>query len=58
MFSHIFIGVSDFERAMRFYRPLMDVLQLDLRFCESERPWAGWQQAGVSRPLFLVGTPL
>ncbi len=57
MFSHIFIGVSDFERAMRFYRPLMDVLQLDLRFCESERPWAGWQQAGVSRPLFLVGMP-
>lgn len=57
MFSHIFIGVADFERAMRFYRPLMDALQLDLRFCEPERPWAGWQQAGVSRPLFLVGTP-
>jgi len=23
MFSHIFIGISDFERALAFYQPLM-----------------------------------
>lgn len=23
MFSHVFVGVSDFERALRFYEPLM-----------------------------------
>jgi len=57
MFSHIFVGVSDFERALRFYSPLMSVLGLDLRFCERDRPWAGWQRAGENRPLFLIGRP-
>jgi len=57
MFSHIFVGVSDFERALRFYSPLMNVLELQLRFCERDRPWAGWQRAGESRPLFLIGRP-
>ena len=57
MFSHIFIGVSDFDRALAFYRPLMDCLGLQARFCERDRPWAGWQRAGESRPLFLIGRP-
>lgn len=26
MFSHIFIGISDFERALAFYAPLMQAL--------------------------------
>jgi catechol 2,3-dioxygenase-like lactoylglutathione lyase family enzyme len=26
MFSHVFIGVADFERALSFYRALMPVL--------------------------------
>ena len=31
MFSHIFVGVSDFERAMAFYDPLMAVLGIRAR---------------------------
>ena len=43
MFSHIFVGVSDFERALTFYNPLMAALGIEARFCERSRPWAGWQ---------------
>lgn len=57
MFSHVFVGVSDFDRALRFYRPLMQCLGLPERFCDTARPWAGWQTPGVVRPLFLVGAP-
>lgn len=57
MFSHVFIGVGDFERALAFYQPLMDVLGNTLRFCARERPWAGWQVPGQTRPLFLIGAP-
>ena len=57
MFSHIFVGVSDFDRALAFYAPLMNCLGLEARFCERSRPWAGWQKAGENRPLFLIGRP-
>jgi lactoylglutathione lyase len=57
MFSHIFVGVSDFDRALAFYEPLMAALGIERRFCDRERPWAGWQTANGPRPLFLVGTP-
>jgi lactoylglutathione lyase len=57
MFSHIFIGVSDFDRALRFYEPLMACLGIAQRFCDRSRPWAGWQTAGGPRPLFLIGRP-
>lgn len=57
MFSHIFVGVSDFDRALAFYNPLMSTLGIKLRFCERERPWAGWQSSPGPRPLFLIGTP-
>ena len=57
MFSHVFIGVGDFERSLRFYRPLMAALGLPERFCDTTRPWAGWQTPGVVRPLFLIGAP-
>lgn len=60
MFSHVFLGVSDFERALAFYTPLMAALGLPPRFCDRERPWAGWQTPGSGqngRPLFLVGRP-
>lgn len=57
MFSHIFVGVSDFDRALAFYNPLMSALGIELRFCERERPWAGWQSSPGPRPLFLIGTP-
>ena len=57
MFSHIFIGVTDFDRALAFYTPLMSALGIQLRFCERSRPWAGWQSQPGPRPLFLIGTP-
>ncbi|QDZ26767.1 VOC family protein [Noviherbaspirillum sp. UKPF54] len=57
MFSHIFVGVSDFDRALAFYTPLMEVLGNKLRFCDRERPWAGWESHPEPRPLFLIGVP-
>lgn len=57
MFSHIFVSVSDFERALRFYTAVMDSLDVELRFCERERPWAGWHSAGKSRPFFVICKP-
>ena len=58
MFSHVFVGVSDFERALHFYQPLMECLGHPQRFCERSRPWAGWQtSAEQARPLFLIGSP-
>jgi lactoylglutathione lyase len=57
MFSHVFVGVTDFDRALAFYRPLMEVLGIDERFCDATRPWAGWQSSPGPRPLFLIGTP-
>lgn len=57
MFSHIFVGVTDFKRALAFYNPVMEALGIQPRFCEPERPWAGWQSSPDPRPLFLIGTP-
>lgn len=56
MFSHVFVGVQDFERALSFYEPLMAVLGRERRFCDPAKPWAGWQSEG-GRPLFLIGKP-
>lgn len=57
MFSHIFVGVRDFQRAVAFYNPVLAALGLVQRFVEHERPWAGWQLPGQARTLFLVGVP-
>ncbi len=57
MFSHIFVGVKDFDRALAFYRALMPILGAKERFCEKSRPWAGWQSEPGPRPLFLIGSP-
>src|SRR5437868_5318270 len=57
MLSHVFTGVSDFDRALAFYTALMQCLGIEQRFCERSRPWAGWQSAGGARPLFLIGKP-
>ena len=57
MFSHIFVGTNNFERALAFYQPLMAVLGVQARFVEVDRPWAGWQSQPDPRPLFLLGKP-
>lgn len=57
MFSHVFVGVTDFETALAFYRPVLAALNLHERFCEPDHPWAGWQSPDANRPLFLIGRP-
>ena len=57
MFSHIFVGVADFERALVFYGAVLSGLGLEARFCDRSRPWAGWHIRGAPRPLFLIGKP-
>jgi len=57
VFSHIFVGVKDFERALAFYTPVLAALDIAPRFCDRSRPWAGWQSSPGPRPLFLIGTP-
>lgn len=57
MFSHVMVGVSDFDRALAFYRPLLDALGVQFRFVEEDVPWAGWQSSPEPRPLFLIGRP-
>lgn len=57
MLSHTCLGVSDLDRAMAFYGPLMDALGHVLKFREPEYGWAGWMQPGRPRPLFIVGRP-
>lgn len=57
MLSHVCLGTSDFEAAFAFYAPLFEALGQSLRFCERERPWAGWQPSDGGRPLFILGVP-
>jgi len=57
MFSHIHVGVSDFDRAHAFYAPLMGELGLRQRFFDPDRRWAAWQPSNGGRPLFIIGLP-
>ncbi|MBI3196060.1 MAG: VOC family protein [Rhodospirillales bacterium] len=57
MISHVHVGVTDFERAFAFYSSVMDALGCPLKFCERDRPWAGWMPTAAARPLFLIGHP-
>jgi len=56
--SHIFIGITDFRRAFQFYSSVMDALDLQLKFSDPERQWAGWMAHDTPRPLFLIGAPV
>lgn len=57
MFSHVFIGIDDFQRALGFYTPLMAELGLRLKFSDAGKPWAGWVGVDAARPLLLIGRP-
>lgn len=57
MISHIFLGITDFEKALAFYDPLMAILGLPERFRDPVRQWAGWSNRDGGRPLFLIGLP-
>lgn len=57
MISHTCIGVNDFAQALVFYRGLMRILGLDSCFTDLTRPWAGWKDPDVARPLFVICAP-
>jgi lactoylglutathione lyase len=57
MFSHIFVSVTDFDRALAFYEPVMAALGLERRFSDASRPWAGWHSDGKTRPYFVICRP-
>jgi len=57
MISHVFVGVTDFDRAFMFYSAVMQELRFQLKFRDDSRPWAGWMAADAPRPLFLIGKP-
>jgi catechol 2,3-dioxygenase-like lactoylglutathione lyase family enzyme len=57
MFSHVTVGITDFDRALRFYVPVMMRLGLEQRFCDATAPWAAWQLAGGERPFFIITHP-
>ena len=57
MISHVFIGISDFGRALAFYSPLMETLALKRKFADEQKSWAGWMAPDKPRPLFVIGRP-
>ncbi len=57
MISHVFVGVSNFDRTARFYAPLMAALGLQQKFCDASVPWAAWVSPTATRPLFIIGKP-
>ena len=57
MFSHYFVGITDFDSAFEFYSPLMACLGIEQRFCDRAKPWAGWHSKAGGRPLFVIGRP-
>jgi len=57
VFSHVFVSVGDFDRALAFHSAVMDSLGVALRFCERDKPWAGWHSAGNARPFFVICKP-
>jgi catechol 2,3-dioxygenase-like lactoylglutathione lyase family enzyme len=57
MISHVYIGITDFRRALDFYTALMAPLGPVLKFSEPEKSWAAWKPKDADRPLFLIGAP-
>jgi catechol 2,3-dioxygenase-like lactoylglutathione lyase family enzyme len=57
VFSHVCVSVGDFARAFDFYSALMGTLKIEPRFCEPDKPWAGWHSQGGVRPYFLICHP-
>lgn len=57
MLSHIYTGITDFERADAFYAPILAGLGLRLKFRDTDQGWAGWMPADAARPLFVIGRP-
>ncbi|HEY8100510.1 MAG TPA: VOC family protein [Burkholderiaceae bacterium] len=56
MISHVFVGITDFKRAFKFYSAIMNELGLQLKFSDENKPWAAWM-SDKPRPLFIIGLP-
>ncbi len=57
MYSHIFIGINDFNRAAAFYGQIADALGLTPRFHDPDKQWAAWTRGEAFRPLLVIGRP-
>lgn len=57
MFSHIHLGTTDIERAVKFYDSVLEPLGIVRKFLDKDHGWAGWKLPDEARPLFLVGRP-
>ena len=57
MISHVFIGITGYQRALVFYSALMDSLEMSPKFADADKGWAGWMAPDESRPLFVIGKP-
>lgn len=57
MFSHIFVSVTDFEKALAFHSAIMSALGKAQRFCDRDKPWAGWHDDDGKRPYFVICRP-
>lgn len=57
MISHVYIGITDFDRAFRFYAALMEALGHTLKFSDPKSSMAAWMKPDEPRPLFVIGRP-
>ena len=57
MFSHVHVGIANFERSYAFYAAVMNALGFEQRVCQPRESWAGWAAPGTKRPLFFIGLP-
>ncbi|SHH05531.1 VOC family protein [Massilia sp. CF038] len=57
MISHVFIGITDYERALALYGAVMDALGMQAKFADAQKPWAGWTAPGQPQPLFVIARP-
>ena len=57
MISHVFIGITGYQRAWEFYSALMSSLGMTCKFADADKGWAGWMATDQPRPLFVIGKP-
>jgi len=57
MFSHVHVGIANFERSYAFYAAVMKALGFEQRVCQPQESWAAWAAPGTKRPLFFIGLP-
>lgn len=56
MLSHVTIAISEFGRALAFYRPIMDRLGFEQSWLR-EGQEAAFREPGRERPLFFLSRP-